>query len=117
MSVIVMKTYDFGLKIIEFCHILEKEQRYVVNFQLYKAGTSIGANVREAQSPHSRSDFVAKMIVAMKEVDETEHWLLLCRDSPHLPDPGNLIDELSEIKKIIGKIILTSKKNAGVMDK
>ena len=43
------------------------------------------------------------MIVAMKEVDETEHWLLLCRDSPHLPDPGNLIDELSEIKRSLEK--------------
>lgn len=117
MSVIVKKTYGFGLRIIEFCHILEKEQRYVVNFQLYKAGTSIGANVREAQNPHSRSDFISKMVIAMKEVEETEHWLLLCRDSPHLPDPGTLVEELTEIKKIIGKIILTSKKNALVMGK
>ena len=55
-----MKTYDFGLKIIEFLHILEKEQRYVVNFQLYKAGTSIGADVREAQSPTFKVDFCYK---------------------------------------------------------
>ncbi|MBK8702052.1 MAG: four helix bundle protein [Saprospiraceae bacterium] len=109
MNIVLEKSFNFALKIIEFCLMLENERRFVLNNQLLKSGTSIGANIREAQNPHSKADFISKMVIAMKEADETEYWLLLCQKSPSLPNPDGLLEDIAEIKRIIGKIILSSK--------
>jgi four helix bundle protein len=77
-NVIVEKTFSFALKVIEFCEILEEKKKYVIARQLLKSGTSIGANVREAQNAESKADFIHKIKIAAKEADETEYWLLLC---------------------------------------
>jgi len=62
-------SFEFALAIIEFSDALEEKQKYVIARQLLKSGTSIGANIREAQNSHSRKDFIAKCVVAMKEAD------------------------------------------------
>jgi four helix bundle protein len=61
--------------------LLEAHHKYVIAKQILKAGTSIGANVREAQNAESKIDFIHKMKIAAKEADETEYWLLLCNRS------------------------------------
>lgn len=111
-NVIVQKTFDFALKIIEYAELLEEKKKYVVSKQLLKSGTSVGANVWEAQSAESRADFIHKTKIAAKEVEETEYWLLLCKHSKNYPDNDYLIDELGHIQKIITKIIFSAK-NAG----
>jgi four helix bundle protein len=77
--------------------------------QVMKAGTSIGANVREAQNAESKTDFIHKMKIAAKEADETEYWLLLCKDSTGYPDCDELLNNCISIEKILSKIISTSK--------
>lgn len=104
-------SFEFALSIIEFCETLESKRKYVIAQQLLKSGTSIGANVREAQNPHSRADFISKLIIAAKEADETEYWLLLCNKSQNYPDPNGLLDKVLSIKKLLSKIISTSKRN------
>jgi four helix bundle protein len=74
-----------------------------------KSGTSIGANVREAQNCESKPDFIHKFKIAAKEADETEYWLLLCKYSENYPFDEFLFDEIKEIQKIINSIINTSK--------
>ncbi len=108
-NVIVQKTFDFALKIIEYAELLEEKKKYVVSKQLLKSGTSVGANVWEAQSAESRADFIHKIKIAAKEVEETEYWLLLCKHSKNYPDSDYLIDELGHIQKIITKIIFSAK--------
>jgi len=76
-----------------------------------KSGTSIGANIREAQNAHSRNDFISKCVIAMKEADETEYWLLLCEKSPNYPNPEELLLKILSIKKLLSKIISSSIKN------
>lgn len=78
--------------------------------QLLKSGTSIGANIREAQNAVSKADFVHKMKIAAKEADETEYWLLLCQNSTNYPDCEKLQSDCKELVLILSKIIASSKK-------
>lgn len=66
-------SFDFALSLIKYCDKLEENKKYVFARQLLRSGTSIGANVREAQNPHSRADFIAKLVIAAREVSETEY--------------------------------------------
>jgi four helix bundle protein len=74
-----------------------------------KSGTSIGANVREAQNAESKSDFIHKLKIAAKEAEETDYWLLLCKLSETYPYNEVLHQNLEELIKILSKIIITSK--------
>jgi four helix bundle protein len=105
---IVKHSYEFALQIIAYCEQLDGKGKYVVSKQVLRSGTSIGANIREAQNCESKNDFIHKMKIALKEADETEYWLFLCKDSNY-SDPQILIEKLSEIIKILNKIISTSK--------
>lgn len=78
--------------------------------QLFKSGTSIHANIREAQNAESKADFVHKMKIAAKEAEETEGWLLLCQYAISYPDCDDLLLKLASILKLLNKIIGTSKK-------
>ena len=98
------------MKIIAFTETLRKQNRFLLANQLFKSGTSIGANIHEAQSPESKADFVHKMKIADKENRETAYWLMLCKKSDSLPDPGDLLAENEEIGKILSEIISTSKR-------
>ncbi len=110
-NVIVDKTFEFALLIVEFAEKLESTRKYVVANQLLKSGTSVGANVREAQNAESKADFIHKMKIAAKEADETEYWLLLCQKSENYPDCDLLQKEVKEIVRILSKIIASSKIN------
>ena len=100
----------FSVKIIEYCELLESKKKYILARQLFKSGTSIGANINEAQSAESKSDFIHKMKISDKESEETKYWLQLCILSNQYPGCEELLKELMTIKRILGKIILSSKK-------
>lgn len=108
-NLIVELTFQFALDIITFTEHLETLRKYNLAKQLFKSGTSIGANVREAQGCESKADFIHKMKVAYKEAEETKYWLELCIESPNYPDPGRLIENNISILKVLGKIISSSK--------
>lgn len=111
-NVILDLTLKFSLEAISFCEILEADRKYVIARQLLKSATSIGANVREAQNAESRSDFVHKLKIALKEADETEYWLLLCDYSKTYPSAEHLQSSLRPIRMVLNKIVSTSKKNS-----
>lgn len=108
---IVDLSFAFALEIIKLSEDLDNRKKYVVGKQILRSGTSIGANIRESQEAESKADFIHKLKIASKEINETEYWLLLCKYSENYPDTDYLITKIIELKKIIGKIILTSKKN------
>jgi len=109
-NLIVDLTFDFSLKIVEFTSKLEEIRKFPLSNQLFKSGTSIGANVRESQSAESKNDFVHKLKISAKEAEETEYWLLLCKHSEHLPDPANLLEQINRIQKVLSSIISSAKK-------
>ena len=92
-NLIVELTFDFALTIISFCEDLEKERKYNLANQLFRSGTSIGANTWESQNAESKADFIHKLKIADKEANETEYWLLLCQHSDSYPNCENLLDE------------------------
>lgn len=108
---ILTLSFDFALRIIEYSEVLEENRKYVIARQLLKSGTSIGANIREAQNVHSRKDFISKCIISAKEADETEYWLLLCQKSKNYPNPEELLAAVLTLKKLLSKIIASSLKN------
>lgn len=108
-NLIVALTFQFALIIVEFSEILEEKKKYVLSRQVLRSGTSIGANVREAQNAESKSDFIHKIKIAAKEADETEYWLLLCKYSAHYPNPDNILEKLNQIIKVLSKILSTCK--------
>jgi four helix bundle protein len=108
-NVIVKLTFEFALAIIEFSELLEEKRKFVLAKQILKAGTSIGANVREAQNAESKNDFIHKLKIAAKEADEVEYFLLLCKFSKNYPYDPLLHDQLVVIIKILSKIISSSK--------
>jgi four helix bundle protein len=110
-NIILEKTFEFALLIIKYAELLEKQRKYQVANQVLKSGTSIGANVREAQNAKSKADFIHKMKIAAKEADETEYWLLLCKESKNYPFDESLLEELKHIIFVLSKIIGTSKRN------
>ncbi|WP_164908786.1 four helix bundle protein [Candidatus Velamenicoccus archaeovorus] len=110
---IVERTYSLALRIIKFVKTLPKETSvFVLGRQLVASGTSIAANVEEAQGAFSKDDFIYKMQTAFKEALETNLWLRLIFDAK-LSDASelkSLLQESTEIKKILASIVKNSKK-------
>ena len=109
-NIILQKTIKFSLTIIEYVELLEEKRKYVISKQLMRSGTSIGANIHEAQNAESKADFIHKFKIAAKEAEETQYWLLLCDYSKNYPDCKELLVKIEEINNVIGKIISSSKK-------
>jgi four helix bundle protein len=103
------KSFQFALDIVAFTQQLNEERNYVVAKQLLKSGTSIGANIHEAQTPESKNDFVHKLKIAAKEASETDFWLMLCKESPYLPEPAELQKNLNELQRMLSSSISTCK--------
>jgi len=108
---IVKKSIEFSGLIMNYCELLNDKKKFMVANQLLKSGTSIGANVFEAQFAESRNDFIHKMKIALKEASETLYWLRLCENMEEPKVQHETLNGLNEIMAILSKIIITSKKN------
>ncbi len=108
-NIIVDKTFNFSKEIIQLYIDLKDEKVYELATQLFRSGTSIGANVEEAQAAQSKKDFIAKMCISAKEARETRYWLKLI-DETHISkkDVKSLLIEINEIINILTKIIKSS---------
>ena len=111
-NAVVQKSIDVAIRIVEFCEVLEEKRKYVIAAQLLKAGTSIGANIHETQNAESRADFIHKMKIAVKELEETKYWLVLCERSKSYPFEIDLKESIDELGLILYKIISTTKRNS-----
>jgi len=112
-NLIVDLSFEFAKRIVSLHRYLQNEKKeFVLSKQVLRAGTSIGANVNEAQAAQSPKDFIAKLSVASKEARETLYWLRLLSETGYLdasqPHVSSLLDESRSIIKILTSIILTS---------
>lgn len=94
---------------MKYVESLEKDHKYVIARQLLKSGTSLGANVREAQNAESKADFIHKIKIAAKEADETEYWLMICNASEGYPCCDELLNNWKSIVKNIIKNYFNNK--------
>lgn len=109
-NLIVKKVVDFGAKILDLSQRMEDKRQYVIARQICKSGTSIGANVWEAQNAESVADFIHKLKIAAKEADETYYWFEICKSNSKYEYDESLQNELLEIIKMLSKIISSSKR-------
>ena len=100
-NIIESKSYHFAVRIVRlYKYLMSEKHEYVLSRQLVRSGTSIGANVAEAERGQTRADFHAKMNIALKEAVETQYWLNLLYDSDYLTTK-----EFNSIKKDIKEIV------------
>ncbi len=94
-------------------YLRDRKQEYVISKQLLRSGTAIGAMVREADQAESKSDFIHKMSVAMKEANESEYWIELLQMSGYVTakSGASIRDDLTDLLKILTSIIKTAKAN------
>lgn len=110
-NVVLEKSLEFALEIIEYSELLQEHKKFVIANQLLKSGTSIGVNVNETQSCESRVDFIHKLKIAAKEAQETDYWLTLCNRAKTYPSNHTLPEKLLEIQKLLSSIISSTKGN------
>ncbi len=112
-------SFDFALEIVRVTKYLKSKNEFVMSNQLLRSGTSIGANISEAQAAQSKNDFIAKMSIAAKEAKETEYWLKLLDKSGYLNKYRNetiLFEKIQSIVKLLSKIIKTSKVKSSIIN-
>jgi four helix bundle protein len=111
-NVVLNKSFDFALKIIELYKILKSKNEFVISKQLLRSGTSIGANVEEATAAQTKKDFTTKMSIASKEARETRYWLRLLNKSKIVEyDYKNYLNKIDELIRIITAIVKTAQSN------
>ena len=107
-------SYDFGCRMTRLFQFLTEDaeyKEYVQSKQIYRSGTSIGANVRESRHAQSDADFLSKMSIAYKEADETDYWLNMLHDNGYIDDElfHSLSHDCDRILKILTSIVKTMK--------
>jgi four helix bundle protein len=108
---LVDDSYRFSLRIIRLCEYLEGNRKYVLARQVLRSGTSIGANITEAQQAESRKDFAHKLGIANKEAFETEYWLKLLRDAAYITasQAESLITDCNSLQRMLVSALRTLK--------
>jgi four helix bundle protein len=107
---ILEMSYRFALEVMAAAKAMRNRKEYDLASQFWRAGTSIGANVEEAQAAQSRADFKSKMAIAAKEARESGYWLRLARDGGILAKEHSesLLQQVESIQKILTSIVKTT---------
>ena len=109
------RTFEFATRIVRLCRYLDRKlgSSRTLSKQLLRSGTSIGANVEEAQAGHSRADFIYKLEIALKEARETLFWLrlLAAAEIVDLSRIQPLQAEAGELRNVLGAIVVSAKEN------
>ena len=111
-NVIKDKTYAFGIRVVKLCrYVQESKKEFVLTNQLLRSGTSPGAMVRESEHAESRKDFIHKLSIALKEVNETDYWLNMLSAGSYISEKEfeSIHADCIEILKLLTSIIKSSK--------
>lgn len=110
------KSFDFAVRIVNLCKYLQNDKyEYVLSKQLIRSGTSIGANLNEAQAAQSTNDFISKLSISSKEARETKYWIDLLIETNYLPRDSQKVISLKEqnieLIKMLTSIVKSTKEN------
>ena len=110
-NIIKDKSFAFAIEIVELYKVLVERKEFVLSKQMLRSGTSIGANIREAEHAQSKADFIHKLSISLKEANETEYWLDLLFETKYLSESEFKVIKFKiiEILKLLTSIINTSK--------
>ena len=113
-NIIKNKSFDFAIRIVRLFQYLQTEKKeFVMSKQLLRSATSVGAMIREAEHSESKADFIHKMAIAQKEINESLYWIELLNATEFLTQTefDSIISDATEIIKLITSIIKTTKAN------
>lgn len=115
-NIILDKSFDFAIRVVKlYKYLCDEKRECVLSKQLLRCGTSVGANINEAQAGQSKADFIAKMSIASKEARETKHWIDLLIKTDYIDVNENhvqsLIKDIEEIIKLLTSIVKSSMEN------
>ena len=111
-NVLKDRSYAFALRIVRlYKYLCESQKEFVMSKQLLRSGTSVGANIAEANQAQSDADFIHKLSIALKEAVETEYWLSLLTDAEYLNDSqsSSMRSDCVELIRILTASIKTKK--------
>ncbi len=111
-NVIRKRSFQFAIRIVKlYQYLTGTKKEYVLSKQLLRAGTSIGANVAEAQQAQSKADFVSKTAIALKETTESKYWIELLRATDYLSQEeyDSILSDCIELEKLLTVIVKSSK--------
>ncbi len=108
-SIVGKKSFEFALEIIRLYRVLQDKREFVISTQLLRSGTSVGANIEEANAGYSRKDFQYKMSLASKEARETRYWLRLLQESKLVDvDVATELLHVDELIRMLTSIVKTT---------
>lgn len=113
-NILKIKSYDFARRIIKLVKYLNLEKKeFVLAKQILRSGTAIGALIREGEYAQSKSDFISKLSIALKEANETDYWLNLLKDEDFIAPENfeNIQKDCIELLKLLTATIKTTKQN------
>ena len=111
-SILEQKSFQFAIRIVNLCkHLRNTKKEHTLSKQLLRSGTSIGANIAEAQQAQSKADFVSKLSIALKETTEAKYWIRLMFATGYLSEPecSSILGDCTELEKMLVSSVRTSK--------
>ncbi|MEP6844761.1 MAG: four helix bundle protein [Panacibacter sp.] len=110
-NILAIKSYDFAIRIVKLSQYLQNEKKeFILSKQVLRSGTAIGALIRESEYGQSKTDFVHKLSIALKEANETEYWLNILKDTGYIEE--KLFMSLSSDCKELLRLLIASIKTA-----
>jgi len=118
-NITLNKSFEFSIRIVKlYKYLCDNKKEYIISKQLLRCGTSIGANINEAQAGQTKKDFIAKMSIASKEARETKYWIDLLIATDYLSQEDkhtkSLLLEIEELIKLLTSIVKTSQTKGSV---
>lgn len=118
-NIILDKSFNFAVRIVKlYKYLCEEKKKYILSKQLLRCGTSIGANINEAQAGQSKADFISKMSISSKEARESKYWVELLIKTDYLDINEiyvqSLLKDIDEIIKLLTSIVKSSKVDVNV---
>ena len=113
-NVLLDKSFNFAVRIVKlYKYLCNDKKEYILSKQLLRSGTSIGANINEAQDAQSKNDFISKLSISLKESRETKYWIELLKETDYLleKEANNILEDLIEIIKLLVSIIKSLKED------
>jgi len=113
-NVLVDESFKFAVRIVKlYKYLSENKKEFILSKQVLRSGTSIGANINEAQEAQSKNDFISKLSISLKEARESKYWIELLKETDYLSEneANSIIEDLVEILKLLTSIIKSTKQN------
>ena len=113
-SILKEKSYVFAIRIVKLSQFLQSDKKeFVLSKQILRSGTAVGALIREAEYGQSKTDFIHKLAIALKEANETEYWLSILKDTNYIEQKlfESLLNDCKEILRLLIASIKTAKQS------